>query len=102
MTLFGSAFTSRNHQTQAVRDGNRQVDRLARSVARMLLWGCVLLLLVRGVASELSPGSQTVTPIHGVTGPVTVPSPSAHDGGPSGPASTATQSGYPAPITEGK
>ena len=40
---------------------------------RVLLWGCVLLLLVRGALSLLSTGSRVVTTTRGVTVTVTQP-----------------------------
>jgi hypothetical protein len=46
--------------------------RLARAAGRLLLWGCVLLLLVRGVASYISSDSRVVT-TRGVTVTVTQP-----------------------------
>jgi hypothetical protein len=41
--------------------GKRAGERLARLVGRVLLWGCVLLLLIRGVASYLTSDPHTVT-----------------------------------------
>jgi hypothetical protein len=49
------------------------VKRLTRFVGRMLLWGCVLLLLIRGVASYLSTGSHVVTTTRGAGVTVTQP-----------------------------
>ena len=49
------------------------VHRLARCAGRILLWACVLLLLVRGIASYLRPVVQAPTPSHGVTVTVTQP-----------------------------
>jgi len=37
------------------------VQRLGRFVARLLLWGCVLLLLIRGVASYVASNATVVT-----------------------------------------
>lgn len=72
MSPFRSANTSREDQAPAVRDGNSAVSRLVRFTARMLLWGCVLLLIIRGIASEFS-APQTVTTTRGVTGAVSAP-----------------------------
>lgn len=54
------------------------VNRPARFVGRLLLWGCVLLLLVRGMASYLNTSSQVPTTTSGVT--VTVPQPAVGTG----------------------
>lgn len=51
------------------------VNQLGRLAGRVLLWGCVLLLLIRGIASYLTPTSQSPTTTHGV--PVTVTQPTA-------------------------
>jgi hypothetical protein len=48
------------------------VNRLARFVGRVLLWGCVLLLLVRGAMSYLHTEARTIT-TRGVTVTVTQP-----------------------------
>jgi hypothetical protein len=77
MALFGSAKTSREDEAPVVRDGNSAIARLVRFTARMLLWGCVLLLIVRGILSEFRLGPQTVTTTRGVTGTVSAP-PTAH------------------------
>lgn len=48
--------------------------RCARIVGRLLLWGCVLLLLIRGALSILStPDTRAVTTTRGVTVTVTQP-----------------------------
>jgi hypothetical protein len=47
--------------------------RIARIVGRVLLWGCVLLLLIRGALSMLSTDSRVVTTTRGVTVTVTQP-----------------------------
>lgn len=55
--------------------------RLGRFVGRLLLWGAVLLLLVRGIASYFGPPTHVVTTTRGVTVTVTQPAhtePSAH------------------------
>ena len=49
------------------------VDRLARLAGRALLWGCVLLLLVRGIASYFDTTSRVPTTARGVTVTVTQP-----------------------------
>jgi hypothetical protein len=43
------------------------VNRLARVAGRVLLWGCVLLLLVRGIASYFDTTSRVPTTTSGVT-----------------------------------
>jgi hypothetical protein len=48
--------------------------RVARVAGRLLLWGCVLLLLIRGALSILSaPEPRVVTTTRGVTVTVTQP-----------------------------
>jgi hypothetical protein len=47
--------------------------RLLRVAARGLLWGCVLLLLVRGIASYFDTTSRVPTTTRGVTVTVTQP-----------------------------
>lgn len=70
MNIFGKS------QTQ--QDGSAiSVNRLTRVVGRMLLWGCVLLLLIRGIASYLSLGSHVVTTTRGVGVTVTQPASAA-------------------------
>ncbi len=49
------------------------LTRLARTGGRLLLWGCVLLLLVRGALSMLSTDSRVVTTTRGATVTVTQP-----------------------------
>jgi hypothetical protein len=49
------------------------VNHLARLVGRLLLWGCVLLLLIRGMASYLDTGSHVVTTTRGAGVTVTQP-----------------------------
>jgi hypothetical protein len=73
MSFLRSAKTSRSDQTSAVRDGNGAVTRLVRFTARMLLWGCVLLLIIRGVISEFNPGPHIVTTTRGVSGTISIP-----------------------------
>jgi hypothetical protein len=52
----------------------QSVNRLTRLVARLLLWGCVLLLLVRGIASYFGGGDpRVVTTTRGVGVTVTQP-----------------------------
>jgi hypothetical protein len=55
----------------AVRDSSG-IQRLIRFAARMLLWGCVLLLVVRGIASEFS-APQTATTTRGARGTLSQP-----------------------------
>lgn len=74
MSFLRSAKTSRSDQTSAVRDGNSAVTRLVRFTARMLFWGCVLLLIVRGIISEFNPGSHVVTTTRGgASGAISIP-----------------------------
>jgi hypothetical protein len=62
MSIFDSETESREGQAPTVRDDSRAVGRLVRFAGRVLLWGCVLMLLVRGVASEFhSPQTGTTT-----------------------------------------
>jgi hypothetical protein len=49
------------------------VKRLARIAARVLLWGCVLLLLIRGALSMLNTESRVPTTTSGVTVTATQP-----------------------------
>lgn len=51
----------------------RGATRLIRVVGRALLWGCVLLLLVRGIASYFGNNSRVPTTTRGVTVTVTQP-----------------------------
>lgn len=55
------------------RSSTEGFTRLARVVGRSLLWGCVLLLLVRGGLSVLSIDSRASTRTRGVTVTVTQP-----------------------------
>lgn len=76
MSFLRSAKTSRSDQTLAVRDGNSAVTRLVRFTARMLLWGCLLLLIVRGIISEFNPGPHVVTTTRGgASGAISIPAP---------------------------
>jgi hypothetical protein len=67
----------RRTQQESDIGGVRSSDGLAhctRIVGRLLLWGCVLLLLIRGVLSLLgAPNTRTVTTTRGVTVTVTQP-----------------------------
>lgn len=49
------------------------LNRLARFAGRVVLWGCVLLLLVRGIASYFDTTSRVPTTTRGVTVTVTQP-----------------------------
>jgi hypothetical protein len=49
------------------------VGRMPRFAGRVLLWGCVLLLLIRGALSLLGNGSRAVTTTRGATVTVTQP-----------------------------
>jgi hypothetical protein len=82
MSLFSSESESREGRAPTVRGGSSAVGRLVRFVARALLWGCVLLLIIRGIASEFQ-ASRTVTAARGVPAPL-------------------QQLGSPAGATEGK
>lgn len=53
-------------------NGSSVGGRLARAAGRPVLWGCVLLLIIRGIASEFS-APQKVTTTRGVTGTVSQP-----------------------------
>jgi hypothetical protein len=55
---------------------------LTRLVGRLLLWGCVLLLLIRGAISMFGTGSGVVTTTRGVT--VTVAQPAHSEIAPAG------------------
>lgn len=61
---------SQDRFTRPQTDG---VRRLARIAARALLWGCVLLLLVRGALSMLNTESRVPTTTSGVTVTATQP-----------------------------
>jgi hypothetical protein len=98
MGIFRSATTSRDGEAPAVRDGDSAVSCLVRFTARMLLWGCVLLLIIRGIVSEFSTGPQTVTTTRGVPGPGSVSGPAHLSTG----GSAGTVPAYPARPTEGK
>jgi hypothetical protein len=72
MRFFSSESKSREGRVPTVRDRSGAVGRLVRFVARMLLWGCVLLLIIRGIASEFQT-PQTVTATRGVPAPLARP-----------------------------
>lgn len=59
MTVFRRTTTSERQP--------ESVKRLARFAGRVLLWGCVLLLLVRGIASYFDSTSRVPTTTSGVT-----------------------------------
>jgi hypothetical protein len=65
--------TSSDSESYVSRNQADWLARLGRFVGRVLLWGCVLLLLVRGVASYFDGGSRVVTTTRGVTVTVTQP-----------------------------
>ena len=79
--------------------GNSAVSRLVRFTARILLWGCVLLLIIRGILSELNPGPQTVTTTRGVTGSAIAPPARVSTTG--GATGAVNQPTYPAQASEG-
>jgi hypothetical protein len=54
MSIFGNTNSQQGGPTE-------DVNRLGRFVGRLLLWGCVLLLLIRGIASYLAGDSHTAT-----------------------------------------
>jgi hypothetical protein len=70
MSIFGRANSQQSAPVGSVSAG--VVSRSLRLVGRLLLWGCVLLLLVRGIASYLNDGPRASTPR------VTVTQPAAH------------------------
>lgn len=72
MSIF-SRTTNSDSQLSAGPNRADSFTRLGRFVGRALLWGCVLLLLVRGIASYFSPASHVVTTTRGVTVTVTQP-----------------------------
>jgi len=98
MSFLRSAKISRSDQTPAVRDGVSAVTRLVRFTARMLLWGCVLLLIVRGIISEFNPAPRVLgTTRGGASGAISVPAPA--------PAATSSDGNSPASFaraSEGK
>jgi hypothetical protein len=73
MSIFGNT----NLQQGGPAEG---VNRLARCVGRLLLWGCVLLLLIRGIVFYLGADSDTATATRRAGVTVTRPagSPSSH------------------------
>jgi hypothetical protein len=71
MTVFRR--TSQENQSGIGRSPADVLTRLVRIAGRVLLWGCVLLLLVRGALSLLSTDTRTVTKASGVTVTVTQP-----------------------------
>lgn len=100
MSLFRSATTPREDQAHVVGRGNSAVSRLVRFMARTLLWGCVLLLIIRGILSELNPGPQAVTTTRGAAGSPIAPSARVSTTG--GATGAVNQPAYPAQAPEGK
>jgi len=66
MSIFGKSNSQKDGSTAGV-------TRLTRFAGRVLLWGCVLLLLVRGIASYFDMTSRVPTTTRGVTVTVTQP-----------------------------
>ena len=78
MSIFGSANSQQDKSNLEDTPTTRNVRRLGRFVARTLLWACVLLLLVRGIASYLNDGPR---PASGTRATVTRPAaPAAPNG----------------------
>lgn len=71
MTVFRR--TSQENQSGIGRSSTDGLTRLAHVAGRVLLWGCVLLLLVRGALSLLSTDTRVVSSTRGVTVTVTQP-----------------------------
>jgi hypothetical protein len=65
--------TLQENQSGVGRSSADGFTRLVHITGRVLLWGCVLLLLVRGALSLLSTDTRTVTKDGGVTVTVTQP-----------------------------
>ena len=74
MTDFRRA-TSQVSEPDVIRSSDDGLARVARFVGRVLLWGCVLLLLIRGAISMLSTSPGVVTSVRGATVTVTQPAP---------------------------
>jgi len=70
-------FTNGDGQPDIGRSSGDSFARLVRFVGRLVLWGCVLLLLVRGAISVLGSGSRVAQRARVVTVPVMQP---AHSG----------------------
>ncbi len=73
MDIFGSANSQQDKSNLEDTPTTRNVSRLGRFVARTLLWACVLLLLIRGIASYLNDGPGPAS-----TPRVTVTQPPGH------------------------
>jgi hypothetical protein len=69
---------SKNEPGEPSSGGTEARERLARLVGRLVLWGCVLLLLLRGIASVLA-GPPSSAPARTVM-TVTQPAPGAPAG----------------------
>ncbi len=65
--------TSQDSEPSVGRSPADGVTRLARFAGRLLLWGCVLLLLIRGIASYLNGNPRALTTTRGATVTVTQP-----------------------------
>lgn len=73
--------TSQGSQANAARRSAQGITRATSLLGRVLLWGCVLLLLIRGIASVLGGVPQTAkTPGPAVTAtqPAVTTPPTAH------------------------
>jgi hypothetical protein len=69
MTVFRRTTTGETQPSTPI----DKLNRLARFAGRVLLWGCVLLLLVRGMASYFDTTSRVPTTTRGATVTVTQP-----------------------------
>jgi hypothetical protein len=74
--------TSQVSESDVIRSSDDRLARVARFIGRLLLWGCVLLLLIRGALSMLSTSPGVVTSTRGAT--VTVAQPAHAEPAPAG------------------